>query len=354
MGCLKGSDCSIMRACLSERNVASRNESWVSTKGKGVKMGYYIGIDLGGTNIAGGVVTETGKILSKGSIPTGHGRSAKQIADDMAELAFQVAEKAGIAWEEVCSVGMGVPGTANKETGIVEFANNLGFYDEPIVKLMEERLCGKTILFDNDANAAAWGEYVAGSGKGTKNMIAVTLGTGVGGGIILNGELYEGINYAAGELGHFVIALDGKECNCGRRGCYEAYASATALIEQTKDAMKNHPDSALWKLVEGDLERTEGKTVFDALQLGDETAKQVFDQYISYVGVGLVDLINIFQPELICIGGGISKAGEILLKPLREKIEQESYTRTAKHQTRLTIASLDNDAGIIGAALLPR
>lgn len=317
-------------------------------------MGYYIGIDLGGTNIAGGLVTEDGTILAKGSVPTGRGRSAAEIVDDMAVLAKQVAEDGKVSWEEVASVGVGVPGTANKETGVVEFANNLGFFDEPIVRLLEERLPGKRILFDNDANAAAWGEYVAGSGKGTESMIAVTLGTGVGGGIILNGALYEGINYAAGELGHFVIALDGKACSCGRKGCYEAYASATALIEQTKEAMEMNPASALWEIVGGDLERTEGKTVFDGIRLGDETAKLVFDRYIRYVGVGLVDLINVFQPELICIGGGISKAGEMLLAPLRRMIEEESYTRTAKRQTKLAIASLDNDAGIIGAALLPR
>lgn len=317
-------------------------------------MGYYIGIDLGGTNIAGGLVTQEGKILIKKSIPTGCGRSAGEIVKDMADLAVRLAEEGGISWEEVSSVGIGVPGTANKETGVVEFANNLGFYDEPVVKMLQEHLPGKNILFDNDANAAAWGEYVAGSGKGTKNMIAVTLGTGVGGGIILNGELYEGVNYAAGELGHFVIDFNGKECNCGRRGCYEAYASATALIEQTKEAMKKKPSCALWKIVGGDLERTEGKTVFDGIAMGDEVANQIFERYIRYVGVGLVDLINIFQPELICIGGGISKAGEMLLAPLRSIIERESYTRTAKHQTKLVIASLDNDAGIIGAALLPR
>lgn len=317
-------------------------------------MGYYIGIDLGGTNIAGGLVTQEGKILIKKSIPTGCGRSAGEIVKDMADLAVRLAEEGGISWEEVSSVGIGVPGTANKETGVVEFANNLGFYDEPVVKMLQEHLPGKNILFDNDANAAAWGEYVAGSGKGTKNMIAVTLGTGVGGGIILNGELYEGVNYAAGELGHFVIDFNGKECNCGRRGCYEAYASATALIEQTKEAMKKNPSCALWKIVGGDLERTEGKTVFDGIAMGDEVANQIFERYIRYVGVGLVDLINIFQPELICIGGGISKAGEMLLAPLRSIIERESYTRTAKHQTKLVIASLDNDAGIIGAALLPR
>ena len=173
------------------------------------------------------------------------------------------------------------------------------------------------------------------------------------GGIILDGRLYEGINYAAGELGHFVIALDGIPCNCGRRGCYEAYASATALIRQTKKAMEQNPDSLLWELAGGELDGVEGKTVFDGVRRNDPTAVGVLKQYIRYVGVGLVDLINVFQPELICIGGGISKAGDLLLEPLRAIIAEESYTRTAKRQTRLTVASLGNDAGIIGAALLP-
>lgn len=316
-------------------------------------MEYYIGIDLGGTNIAAGLVTPKGELLASVSRPTGRGRGAKEIVADMAAAAREAAQSGGAAWEAVTRVGVGVPGTANKETGVVEFANNLGFHHEPLVRYLEEAMPGKTIVFDNDANAAAWGEYAAGAGKGVESMIAVTLGTGVGGGIILDGRLYEGINYAAGELGHFVIALDGIPCNCGRRGCYEAYASATALIRQTQKAMEQNPDSLLWELVGGELDRVEGKTVFDGVRRNDPTAVGVLKQYTRYVGVGLVDLINVFQPELICIGGGISKAGDLFLEPLRAIIAKESYTRTAKRQTRLTVASLGNDAGIIGAALLP-
>lgn len=315
-------------------------------------MKYYIGIDLGGTNIAAGLVGEDGTLFTRLSVPTRSGRSAGEIVQDMADLAKKAAQEGDVSWEEIEAVGLGVPGTANKETGIVEYANNLGFYDEPLVSMMEKALPGKKIRFDNDANAAAWGEYTAGSGKGVNSMLAVTLGTGVGGGIILDGKLYEGINYAAGEFGHFTIDRNGISCNCGRKGCFEAYASATALISQTKEAMLDNPKSILWELCGGEIERVEGKTLFDGVRREDAAALFVFDRYIEYLAVGLLDLINIFQPELICIGGGISKAGDLLLDPLKRIIDQEDYARTSKCRTRITAAVLDNDAGLIGAALL--
>lgn len=313
---------------------------------------YYIGIDLGGTNIAVGLVDEKGSLLVKKSQPTMSGRKAEEIAADMAKLAREIAAEGNIPWEMIQSVGIGVPGTANKDTGIVEYANNLGFYDEPMVAMIERYLPGKKILFDNDANAAAWGEYLAGCGKGCNSMVAVTLGTGIGGGIILNGKIFEGVNYAAGEFGHFVVERNGIPCNCGRRGCFEAYASATALIARTREAMERDRDSELWTLCEGELERVEGKTVFDGVRLGDSTAKQVLDTYLEYLGTGLVNLINIFQPEVLCIGGGLSKAGELLMEPLREMVKREDYARTSARRTKLVTAELDNDAGLIGAALL--
>ncbi|RFZ76590.1 ROK family protein [Lacrimispora amygdalina] len=315
-------------------------------------MKYYIGIDLGGTNIAAGLVGEDGTLFTRLSVPTRSGRSAGEIVQDMADLAKKAAQEGNVSWDEIEAVGLGVPGTANKETGMVEYANNLGFYDEPLVSMMEKALPGKNIRFDNDANAAAWGEFTAGSGKGTNSMLAVTLGTGVGGGIILDGKLYEGINYAAGEFGHFTIDRNGIPCNCGRKGCFEAYASATALISQTKAAMLENPQSVLWELCGGEIGNVEGKTLFDGVRKQDETALFVFDRYIEYLAAGLVDLINIFQPELICIGGGISKAGDLLLDPLNRIIDQEDYARTSKRRTRITAARLDNDAGLIGAALL--
>lgn len=315
-------------------------------------MKYYIGIDLGGTNIAAGLVGENASLINRLSIPTNIGRSAREIVKDMADLAREAANRAGVSWDEIVSVGIGVPGTANRMTGMVEYANNLGFYHEPIVHMLQEYIPGKIIRFDNDANAAAWGEYIAGGGKGSKSMLAVTLGTGVGGGIILDGTLFQGVNYAAGEFGHFVIDRNGIACNCGRRGCFEAYASATALIAQTKTAMEANPNSLLWTLCGGNMKLVEGKTLFDGVRNGDETASKVLDQYIEYLGTGLVNLINIFQPELICIGGGISKAGDLLLKPLQEVIDREDYARTAHIRTKLVVAKLDNDAGLIGAALL--
>lgn len=315
-------------------------------------MRYYVGIDLGGTNIAAGLVIEDGTLLKQLSNPTNSGRSAREIVKDMADLAKEVADLGGISWDQIKAVGVGVPGTANRDTGIVEYANNLGFYDEPMVAMLEEELPGKAIRFDNDANAAAWGEYVAGSGKGSRSMLAVTLGTGVGGGIILDGKLFRGVNYAAGEFGHFVIDRNGIECNCGRRGCFENYASATALVAQTREAMEKNPQSLLWELCGKDINQVEGRTLFDGVRQGDDTSNQVLYQFIEYLGTGLVDLINIFQPELICIGGGISKAGELLLKPLQAMIDREDYAATSRNRTKIVVAKLNNDAGLIGAALL--
>jgi glucokinase len=315
-------------------------------------MRYYVGIDLGGTNIAAGLVGEDGTLKSQLSVPTKSGRSAREIVKDMASLAKKVAEMGEIPWENIEAIGIGVPGTANRDTGMVEYANNLGFYDEPMVSMLKEELPGKPIRFDNDANAAAWGEYVAGSGKGSKSMLAVTLGTGVGGGIILDGKLFRGVNYAAGEFGHFVIDRNGIPCNCGRRGCFETYASATALVAQTKEAMEQHPESLLWELCGKNIDQVEGKTLFDGVRQGDEIAKQILSQFIEYLAAGLVDLINIFQPEVLCIGGGISKAGDLLLKPLQAIIDKEDYAATSRNRTNITVAMLDNDAGLIGAALL--
>lgn len=314
-------------------------------------MKYYIGIDLGGTNIAAGLTDRQGNILEKGSVPTKSGRPAEEIAADMAALVHRLVLQRGIRMEMVDSIGVGVPGTANHERGTVEYANNLGFYDTPLVPLLERHFPGKKIWFDNDANAAAWGEYLAGSGRGSSSMAAVTLGTGIGGGIIINGKLFEGVNYAAGELGHMVIDRNGIECNCGRRGCFEAYASATALIRQTKEAMEQNPSSALWELCGGNLEAVEGRTLFDGVRKRDRISEEVLERYTGFLTTGIVNIVNIFQPEVICIGGGISKAGDMLLKPVREILDREDYARSSDKRTKLVIASLGNDAGIIGAAL---
>ncbi len=312
---------------------------------------YRIGVDLGGTNIAVGVVSEDMKIIGRGKVKTRCPRPAAEIFDDIA-LAVEMAIKdAGISMDEVVSVGVGTPGSVNKDTGYIEFANNLGFDNVPAKEMLEERI-GKTVYLDNDANCAALGEAIAGVGKGVGNFVAVTLGTGVGSGIIVNGKIVSGVNYAAGEMGHTVIVVNGKQCNCGRKGCWEQYASATALISQTKEAMLADKESKMWQLVNGNIDVASGRTAFDAMRLGDATAKKVVDDYIYYVTVGVINIINTFQPEFVCIGGGISHEGETLLAPMREHIKNECYSIHAKKQTKVVAAELGNDAGIFGAALL--
>lgn len=311
---------------------------------------YRIGIDLGGTNIAAGVVDDEYRILGTANYKTCLPRSAEEIVADMANAAKDAVESAGLTLEQISVVGVGAPGTCNADTGVVEYANNLGFENVP-VRDMLCRLLDKKVILENDANAAALGEALAGSGKGVKSCVCITLGTGVGGGIILNGEIYSGFNYAGAELGHIVIVKNGEKCTCGREGCWEAYASATALIDQTRRAMQSHAESAMWKLA-GSLDKVDGRTAFDAMRLDDAAGKQVVDTYIEYIACGLVNIINIFQPEVLCIGGGICKEGETLLKPLRDYIERERYSKYCKQQTRLCTAVLGNAAGIIGAAFL--
>ncbi|MBR6702766.1 MAG: ROK family protein [Clostridia bacterium] len=312
---------------------------------------YRIGVDLGGTNISVGVVNEDLKIVGRGVVRTNAPRPADQIFDDIAKAIEIAIEDAGIKKEEIVSVGVGTPGTVNKTNGYIEFANNLNFKQVP-AKEMLELLLELPVYLDNDANCAALGEAVAGVGKGSKNFVAITLGTGVGSGIIIDGKIINGANYAAGEMGHMVICIDGEHCNCGRRGCWEQYASATALIRQTKDAMKHHQDSIMWKIVEDNIENTNGRTAFDAMRQGDATGKEVVDRYVYYVAVGLVNIINALQPEFICLGGGIANEKETLLEPVRKHVFRERYSHYSSIQTEIVSAELGNDAGIIGAALL--
>lgn len=311
---------------------------------------YRIGIDLGGTNIAAGVVDDDYRIIGTAGYKTRLPRSAEDILADMARAAKDAAASAGLTMEQIAFVGVGAPGTCNAETGAVEYANNLGLVKVPMRDLLG-KLLNKKVLIENDANAAALGEALAGSGRGAKSCVCITLGTGVGSGIILDGKIYGGFNYAGAELGHTVIVRDGDMCTCGRRGCWEAYASATALISQTCRAMEVHKDSAMWKLA-GSPDKVDGRVAFDAMRLGDPAGRQVVDAYIGYVACGLVNVVNIFQPEVLCIGGGICKEGDTLLKPLQAYIERERYSKYCRKQTRLCIASLGNAAGIIGAAYL--
>lgn len=313
---------------------------------------YYLGIDLGGTNIAVGIVDENYQIVARATSKT-KTESPEQVADAMAETAREALKNANLTLDDVPWIGVGSPGTVNKATGIIEYANNLPFRNTPMVQMLSDRLDGKEVLMENDANAAAYGEYMAGALKGADNAIAITLGTGVGGGVIINHKIYSGSNFAGAELGHTVIVVDGRPCTCGRNGCWETYASATGLIRTTKEHMEKAPkDSPLWTLVGGDINQVSGRTAFDAMRQGDAIGAAIVEEYIHYLSEGIVNMVNIFQPDILCVGGGISNERDTLMNPVRAFVEKQQYAMNSSKKTVICRAELGNDAGIIGAALL--
>ena len=312
---------------------------------------YKLGIDLGGTNIVAGVVDDNYNILATGKLKTNAPRPAEEIIDDMVAAARTAIENAGLKIEDIDSMGVGSPGAIDPVNGVVCFSNNLEFYNVPMASMLKERM-GVDFYIENDANSAAYGEFIAGAGRGTNNFIAITLGTGVGGGIIINKKIYAGSNYAGAELGHTVIAMGGEMCNCGRQGCWEAYASATALIRQTKQAMIKYPKTVMWEMCGGDINKVNGITAFNAMRAGDEAGKRVVDRYIEYVAIGISNNINIFQPDVLCVGGGISKEGDTLIEPIKAYVNGENIARNVAKKTEIKVAALGNDAGIIGAAYL--
>ena len=266
-------------------------------------MRYAIGIDLGGTNIAAGIVTEDYKLLEKGSVPTKAQRPWQEVAADMARLAMELVEKAGLSRADCAGIGVGSPGICNGDTGEVVYSNNLYWDDVPLCPTLT-RLTGLPCRLSNDANCAALGEVVAGAAKGCKTAVLLTLGTGVGGGVVIDGKIYEGQASAGAELGHCTLISGGAECTCGRRGCIESYASATALIRQASEAAAAHPESLLNK------ERITAKSVYDAMRAGDDAAKAVVAQYEEYLGEAIVDMVNIFRPEMLLLGGGSHRTGK--------------------------------------------
>ena len=318
-------------------------------------MKYYIGIDLGGTNIAAGVVDSDFNIIAKASTPTKRPRPCRDICADMAAVALKAVAEAGLIIDDIESVGIGAPGTVNSDSGVIEYSNNLDFYNEPVADYIREFIAKPgehlklPVYVENDANAAAYGEYVAGAAKGAHNAVCITLGTGVGGGIIIGGKIYSGSNYAGAEIGHMVLEVDGPKCTCGRHGCFEVYSSATGLIRMTKEAMDAHPESKMHEMM-GD--HVSGRLAFNAMRAGDETAKEVVNKYIKYLAAGIANTINIFQPEILCIGGGVCNEGDALMIPLREAVREEVYSKRSEKNTEIVRASLGNEAGIIGAAFL--
>ena len=312
---------------------------------------YYIGVDLGGTNIAIGIVNEKGELLIKDSVPTNANREADDIIRDMAALCLRLIDAKGLSVGDIEYAGIATPGTADHDNGVVVYANNLPFLNYPLAAKLSEFTGIKKVLIENDANAAAKGEAACGAAKGFNSSVMITLGTGLGGGIIIDGKVYSGFNYAGGELGHTVIEVNGLPCSCGRKGCWEAYSSATGLINMTKVKLEETKDTVMHERVAKDG-KVSGRTAFDCMRLGDKAAKEVVDKYIYYLAMGVTNIINIFQPEVLVIGGGICNEKNYLTDPLVKIVETEQYTRNSKNKTHIRIAELGNDAGIIGAAML--
>ena len=314
---------------------------------------YKIGVDLGGTNISVGLVRIDGdyEIITKATSPTFADREASLIVDDIARLCKKVCENAGIALSDIASIGVASPGLVNTKNGVVEYANNLPFRNLPMAEMLRERLKIEKIYLANDANAAALGEAVAGAAKGTSSSIMITLGTGVGGGIVIDGRLLTGANFAAGELGHTVIVPGGIPCTCGRVGCWERYSSATALKRMTSEKIEEcRKEGRYTKMYEAP--HVSGRTACDCMRAGDRAAKEVYDEYVYYLALGLTNVVNTFQPEVISIGGGISGEGQSLIDAIMPILEKERYDKYSSKHTELRIAKLGNDAGIIGAAAL--
>ena len=309
---------------------------------------YYIGIDLGGTFIKGGIVDDAGNILVSDKVPTESEFGAGRVAANIAGLCQMLLKSANLSASDVEGIGMGVPGMIDSKNGVVIYSNNLGWEDFAIVD-ETQKLTGLPVKIANDANVAALGETKFGCGKAYSNTILITLGTGVGGGIVIDNKLFEGNRSAGAELGHSVIVAGGEQCTCGRKGCLEAYASATALIRDTKRAMEADKTCKMWEI--GSLENVTGKTAFDYYVV-DTGAKQVVDNYIEKLGVGLTNLANEFRPEAIILGGGVCAQGDTLVKPLQAFLDKELFAGKKGPQVKILIASLGNSAGLLGAAAL--
>lgn len=310
---------------------------------------YYIGIDLGGTFIKGGIVNQNGEILICDKVPTEVEKGNVTVASNIASLAEDLLARMGLTLSDVEGLGIGSPGMIDSSNGTVLYANNLGWNNFKICDVLSGMLNGITVKVGNDANVAALGEVKFGAAKNVDSIVMITLGTGVGGGVVIDGKMIEGNKGAGAELGHIVIVHNGEQCSCGRRGCFEAYSSATALIRETKCAMVAHPDSKMWEI--GGIENVDGKTVFDYAPV-DVYAKEVLDSYIEFLACGLANYANIFRPHLILLGGGICAQGDNLIRPLQEMFDKEIYAGERGPRVPILVAELGNNAGLLGAAAL--
>ena len=314
----------------------------------------YIGIDVGGTNLVAAVVDHQNRIVARAKRKTRESSTAEMLCDDLVELAKEAAENAGVAKDEIEYIGIGCPGSVDRKRGIIIYTPNAPFRNTPIREWFH-KTWDVPVFVGNDANCASLGEYYVGAARGKHSAVVVTLGTGVGIGAVVEGQSFLGFNGNGMEGGHMVIVTDGVTCNCGRRGCWEQYSSATALKRMTRDEMLHNPDSVMWELCEGSVDKVGGRTAFQAARSGDVSGMRVVGLYLKYLATGLTNLVNIFQPEILCLGGGVSnEADDLFLNPLRELVAAERYNSDKKDspQTLIVKCELGNDAGIIGAAML--
>lgn len=312
---------------------------------------YGIGVDIGGTGIKVGIVKDNGKIICKTSFPTAVQNGANEIIDELGCAIQKLVADSDIDERDILGVGVGCPGAISSASGIVDYANNLNWKNVHLGENLGAML-GKPIKVSNDANVAALGEAIFGVGRTYKDTIFITLGTGVGGGIVINRELYEGNESKGAEIGHTVIVVDGEPCTCGRRGCMEAYSSATALIRETKRAMEKDKNSLMWEFVGGDINAVDGRTSFESAKKGDKSAAEVVENYVKYLSEGMLNFANIFRPQAIILGGGVCAQGEYLIDKLRTYCKNQSWGYKGTPAFEVLVASLGNDAGIIGAAAL--
>lgn len=309
---------------------------------------YIIGIDVGGMSAKGGLFTWEGELLCSDRVKTSACDGFECTLERLSGLAKSLAEKAGVDFEKVVGLGLGVPGVVNSGEGVVLRWSNFDWNNVPFADTLT-RLTGKPVFIANDANVAALGEANFGATAKYQSSILLTVGTGVGGGMVFDGKLIEGYKSAGAELGHITIREGGLPCACGRRGCYEKYASATALIRQTRHAMVENLQSSMWQIVEGKIENVDGRTAFIAAREGDETAKKVIEQFVGYLSEGIADFVNILRPEAIVLGGGIANEGEMLFEPLRKAVDERSYIAMDIVPLKIVGAQLGNKAGMYGA-----
>lgn len=313
-------------------------------------MAYYIGIDLGGTTIKVGVVSAQGRILAEHSVETLAKRPYQDVVHDMSLCISHVLKQTNLTQDDIASVGIGIPGIADQRTGSVIFCTNLGWRNVPLREELQKYI-QKPVYIDNDATVAGYAESISGVSRGCSCSVFLTLGTGLGAGIVINGRPWSGAHGVGSEIGHMTLVVDGVPCTCGNDGCVERYCSATAIIRMAKQSCLGYPDCDMVQRVKGDLDRIDAKVVIDSAKAGDPVAMRVFDRYCKYLAITVNNITAFLDPEMIVLGGGVSTAGDFLLNNVREQLPRYLMYKTLP-SPQLRLAQLGNEAGILGAALL--